>query len=126
MPTIFGPISLGEFIDKLNSFGVEFDHHDVICAYSNAAPYRFTSYRGWYEHLALTRSEKHRMTLATFRNLAKGQVGIRHEGYKGGHYLMTLKTPVWLSEWGENSGYGVTDVVLMGHQIGILSEHFDL
>lgn len=56
------------------------------------------SYRGYYEQLAFEPAYD-----ATVRDSvanARSAVGASYEGYKGGTYVMTVDTPVWLASYG--------------------------
>lgn len=60
------------------------------------------SYRGYYNHLALNPATQSRYLssqalLQRLRTAVNGEVFV---GYKGGDYLMTKDTPVWVADYG--------------------------
>lgn len=58
------------------------------------------SYRGYYSDLALERC-KGKVTVAELTEMLRGVLGKELTGYKGGEYLMTHDTPVWMANEGE-------------------------
>ena len=107
-------LTLGQLIDKLQSFdqyGVVF--HDETQPHE----YLFDSYRGYYSDLAMTYepSKSHQQVndLLFQANLALNNT---YEGYKGGDYVMTADTPLWLANWGETSDIAIVDVCEIGIQ----------
>lgn len=74
-------------------------------------PTDFDSYRGYYEQLALGVSNgAHQHTAGTLFKAAKQCMGKIFTGYKGGDYLMTATTPIWVDNVGDCTGtylYGV-------------------
>ncbi len=65
------------------------------------------SYRGFYEDAALATVQ---LTLPArrFRERLKDQVGTPLYGYKGGEYVVSKDTLVWVSDYGVTSGIAVT------------------
>jgi hypothetical protein len=74
-------------------------------------PTDFDSYRGYYEQLALGVSNgAHQHTAGTLFKAAKQCMGKIFTGYKGGDFLMTATTPIWVDNVGDCTGtflYGV-------------------
>lgn len=73
-------------------------------------PGRVDSYRGFYDNLAI-QPDPRRQTVAGLRGVLCAAVGEVFTGYKGGGYVMTEETPLWVSPWGEASGLRVCGVV---------------
>lgn len=58
------------------------------------------SYRGYYEDLAFEPAGE-RMKVCDLIAICRSAIGKTFEGWKGGHYEMDEKTPVWIAERGE-------------------------
>lgn len=72
-------------------------------------PCRFSSYRGFYEDLAVVpcghgphghNPETRIDTVHTFRKALEDCVDSVFRGYKGGDFLMTRETPLWVAPYG--------------------------
>jgi hypothetical protein len=64
------------------------------------------SYRGYYSDLALERSDE----VNSVRDLLSKLLNVQDQeltGYKGGEFLMTDDTPLWISEYGNSSGIAI-------------------
>lgn len=85
--------------------------HAVRIEIGGRFPGEFASYRGYYDHLALGTGDEPQ-TVAQLLAAAGGAKGKTFTGYKGGDYVMDGDTPVWFSEWGDNSGIGIVGVNL--------------
>jgi hypothetical protein len=102
-------ITLGELIAKLEQqdadapLAVEFYGNHFACA-------DLGSYRGYYSDLAIEPDGNLTGTVADALTKLRGAVGKTFHGYKGGDYTMSNRTIVWVSNYGDNSGIGVTGV----------------
>lgn len=70
-----------------------------------------TSYRGYYDQLALViqrPATKYTPAAEIVKELEKTKTFT--VGFKGGIYIMTDDTPVWVSDWGDISGLAVVGV----------------
>lgn len=67
------------------------------------------SYRGYYEQLAIEPGEE--ATAGELADALSNAIGEEFQGYKGGDYTMSRNTPVWVSGYGDASGFAVTGVV---------------
>jgi hypothetical protein len=73
-------------------------------------PYDLTSYRGYYDHLALCytglgeRAKPFPHVGALVARLKVAMAGEVFEGWKGGDYAMGPETPVWVANPGDASG----------------------
>ena len=107
-----GQVTLGELLAHLESAEpeviVEFD--------SGKSPGEFMSYRGYYRFIAITCSDLPK-TAGAFANAVKAAIGKTYTGYKGGDFLMTKHTPVWVSEYGSSSGIGIVGIEKQGPKI---------
>lgn len=85
-----GQLTLGELIDwlKSNKGQIEFGFG------------RPMSYRGSYDELAFEPVEN--TTGSAMLHHAESAVDVRFEGYKGGEFMMTRDTPVWIAPYGES------------------------
>jgi hypothetical protein len=59
-------------------------------------PARLCSYRGYYEQLAIVAEDGHRTVAELLAEVNEALAGKRFDGYKGGSYRMTEKTPIWV------------------------------
>ena len=75
-------------------------------------PGDFHSYRGYYRFISLETSPVE-ITVSAFLKVVTDAIGSVFEGYKGGDFLMTQNTPVWVSGWGFCSGNGIVGVDLV-------------
>ena len=116
MSTWTGGLSLGELRDIL--LGLPGDAELTIDGRGLGA---VGSYRGFYDHVALSTGAE----VGTVRDAVKAvsrAIGATFYGYKGGEYLMTEETPVWVSEYGEASERYVTGVMaLPGGQFAVVT-----
>lgn len=100
-------MTLGELIDTLKSFPK--DYLVFIKPYDQI-PHGFISYRGYYDQLALDYDLEGQCTVEDLLKAAKKVVGKELMGYKGGNFLMTKNTPVWISYYGHVSNMLLTKV----------------
>jgi len=92
-------INLGQLIDLLNqrpqNQGVSFD-------FCGTVPDSVDSYRGYYDQLAVGWCHGGKpQTVAGLLAILEGAVGTTYEGWKGGEYVMSRRTPLWVSNPGE-------------------------
>jgi hypothetical protein len=110
-------INLGELIDLLKhrdpTQSVRFD-------FCGQAPRGISSYRGYYDHLAIEWGEyaeeqvdgkwQPKMTVAKFLEMLRGALGEKFCGWKGGYYEMSRHTPLWVANPGECDSTAVTGI----------------
>ena len=98
-------LNLGEIIKLLESYPVQDDacRFDFGGLVPDLAP---DSYRGYYDQLAMgfeASKDYPSPTVADVLKSFKSAVDKEFTGYKGGEFIMTEKTPVWVSNYGECS-----------------------
>lgn len=100
-------MTLGELINSLKSFPKDYlvfiKPYDLI-------PIEFDSYRGYYDQLALNYEVSGVCTVEKLLKLAKQSVKKTFIGYKGGEFIMTKNTPVWISNYGNTSNMLLTKI----------------
>lgn len=110
MPNFEELLTLGELIDGLQKV-VDADKSDnMVITTGGTYVSGFSSYRGYYEELAIVPSGDYgslSLTVAGFLAEAKKVDGSRLGGWKGGQYLMTRENGLWLAHTGECPGIGV-------------------
>jgi hypothetical protein len=117
-------LNLGEFITRLESISRENEDNQNMPVVINMAGVYATmwrSYRGDYSQLALSfgTEEANDSRLAYFIDRSKLCLNSCLEGYKGGSYNMTGKTLLWVSKWGESSGYAIVGVKVIAGNVVI-------
>lgn len=113
-------LSLGEIILKIEpliakqeelkqKYGEE---ARVVYDFEYLYPTHIDSWRGSYAELALNfESGGEAMGVSEFLKMLKAAVGKTFTGYKGGDYIMTKNTPVWVANYGNAGSTAVIDVV---------------
>ncbi len=132
MPTLHGPLSLGELIQALKEIAQRpaptyvRSGRGVYIDWNCMVPRGFSSYRGSYDHLAICFETEHAgPSLADFLRDLEGQVGAIHEGWKGGQYTMREDTPVWVANPGTSNGWGVSAVWDEGYAAVLKTKNFE-
>lgn len=115
-PADTGQFSIIELSDALAQAPVRFP---VVLLFEDGRtcpPGELMSYRGYYDHLAITAGTE-RVSATVFRQFLVKTIGKKMFGYKGGEYEMTRHTPVWVSEHGSVSGKTITSVTIAAKQV---------
>lgn len=105
--TSYGTASIGDTIRALRIHNpllpVEFD----FCRLVPSGPVK--SYRGYYDHVAIgwVGGGLELPTVANVLSTLESAIGRHHMGYKGGVYLCTSDTPLWIAQWGECTDTGI-------------------
>lgn len=106
------PMTLGALIDALEAMppeeGIEFD-------FGYMRPTTLDSWRGVYAYLALGYEGAGAITVADLLTNCCEAVGAYFDGWKGGSFLMSRETPIYVDNPGEYSG---TMVVGVGRRYG--------
>lgn len=136
MPSEYGPWTLGELIDGLEEtyrvplpeyFADKTDkERNIYIDWCDLRPGGFHSYRGYYDHLAFDFSLGGQpKTVKKFLEECREADGDHFTGYKGGDFRMDRKTPVWVSQHGDNSHWGVAGIENDGYTVRIATKKFD-
>lgn len=103
-------LTLGEIIDKLEALpptlSIRFNFCDFL-------PTTFDSWRYNFSELALGYKQGNLLesTVSKLLDLAKEAVDTSFQGYKGGDYIMTAQTSVWVANYGLSGGNtGILDI----------------
>lgn len=102
-------LTLGELISKLEK--VEKDSVTVRFDFEYIRPSGIDSWRGSYEELALSFDLEGSITVKELLVILKDAVGKTFTGYKGGEFLMSKHTPIWVANYGNSGSTGVVDVI---------------
>lgn len=95
--------SLGRLIDELKSIRAT-DECSVVFDFGNYQPTDFDSWRGSYDELCLRYDDHGANNVSALDALiqnAETAVDSSFYGYKGGNYIMTRETPVWIANHGD-------------------------
>lgn len=91
---------LGQFIAELRDQQLD---KQVRIAPFDLVPVAFSSYRGYYEDLALSYQVDGDMSAAELLALCREALGKTFQGWKGGNYKMYEYTRLWISNRGRVS-----------------------
>lgn len=118
-------MTLGEIVDALE--GIHPDR-EVIFDFGDFRPTRINSYRGYYSDLALAFSDAQDREAAyavELREMLRGAVGRSFVGYKGGNYVMSRDTNVWVANWSQCTDVAVVRVDVQRHRVILRTAMFD-
>jgi hypothetical protein len=132
-PNEIEQLTLGELIDKVAGASPtqpDGDDKRVYFDFCNFYPHDIDSWRGSYEQLALGYRDwyegpTHPQTVRDFLAMLNKAVGEVFVGYKGGEYLMTRDTPVWVARHGEVGSTVVSGAIDTGHALIIQTSYLD-
>lgn len=104
--------TLGDLIDELEKYPKDWE---VLIEPFHLVPLYFCSYRGYYHDLCLkysTREESlgKEITVGKLLDKCNEANGKEFYGYKGGEFLMTRKTPIWVSDSDYSTGMAIAKV----------------
>ena len=119
-------LNLGELIKRLEELDegtkVRFDFADLV-------PSRdFRSYRGYYEDIALGYSGARYGSITAAELLAyyNSLIGEKYYGYKGGEYVATEKTGVWVANsYRDCTGTVIRNVRDLGYGYAIIETQYE-
>lgn len=103
-----GLMTLGELIDRLENVS---DKDKGVITSGGTYAAGFSSYRGYYEELAIVPSIDNWQNVTEFLQHAKDAVGKTFTGWKGGEYLMDRDNPLWLAAPGHCPGIGLKKII---------------
>lgn len=116
-------ISLGGFIDLLAQRPAD---HFITYDFAGLVPTSFASYRGYYDQLALGwGADCARPTVGQLLKLCGDTVGETFEGWKGGDYRMTLRTPLWVANPGNTGSTAIVGLHPQEYWTYIATEFHD-
>jgi hypothetical protein len=93
---------------------------EVRFDFCSCVPVNFDSYRGVYSDLALSWQSEYQKVYqkVTVSELIKGAVeclGKRFTGYKGGEYVMSGETTLWVANRGEAGRTAIVGIIEQGY-----------
>jgi hypothetical protein len=110
-------LTLGEIIAKCEAIKAKgYKLHDgsdprVYFDFAHLRPTALASWRGSYDELALGFEEDgESRTLGEFIEMLKCADGETYTGYKGGEFVMSRHTPVWVANYGNSGDTAIVDV----------------
>jgi len=84
----------------------------------------FTSYRGYYEDLAITPSDAP-ITVGELLTKATEAHGKEFTGYKGGDFLMGDSTPLWIAPYGAPGNTAIVDAKVSDGKFVLITKQTD-
>lgn len=118
-------ITIGELIDLLSSRPQD---HSIAFDFCGLEPDGFTSYRGYYYELAICYKKGSfptTNTVGSFLGELRATVGKTFEGYKGGDFVMTRETPLWVANYSETGYTAVVGLAKCGFMTIIATRYND-
>ena len=115
-----GQFTLGELIEALGKCE---DDDDVCFEFGHFSVGKVDSYRGDYSQLAIDVDTTSTINVKHFLGRLKEILGTTLEGYKGGDYMMTDSTPIWVASWGETSDTFVVGLRRETYGVAYLETH---
>lgn len=120
-----GQRTIGELIVQLEN--IKNQEANIIYDFCNLQPTEPDSYRGFYDQLAFGwRAYDYQKPDAKVKDMLawlKEAVGKTYTGYKGGEYVMSEDTMVWVDNTGKASSTGIANIIDMGHTAMIITTH---
>jgi|GEM_PF-1653084 len=123
-------LTLGQMIEKLKPIVEKQKDREeeakVRYDFEYLFPTTIDSWRGSYNELALNfEMDGKELTVTEFYNLLTASVGKVFEGYKGGDFKMSERTPVWVANYGRSGSTAVIDIIDDGYQVLIMTGYRD-
>lgn len=114
-------LTLGELILKCEAIQdtgqiVVFDKDNL------GRPGAYLSWRGIYSELAITPQLEGSIKFGDFLEMSRASVGTTFEGYKGGEFVMSRHTPVWVAEYGWSGNTQIVDVKAEPDRVVLMTE----
>lgn len=130
-------LTLGEMILKLEPIVEKQkdrkvgEEAEVIYDFEYLFPTRLDSWRGSYSELALnfvdrgrgSLSDERPMKVSDFLKMLKEAIGKEFTGYKGGEFIMSKFTPVWVANYGNSGNTAVVEIVDNGYQVILMTAY---
>lgn len=102
-----GQMTLGALIKALEPIDLE---QSIEFCFGGLSPGQFMSWRGAYEELGLDYTDSPVKT-GDFLALCKEALGKEFHGYKGGDFVMTEDSPIWVSKYGVSGHAALVGVI---------------
>lgn len=124
-------LTLGEIILKVEAILAKGRENvpEVVYDFEYLFPTTIDSYRGYYSELALNfttyDNQAKPLSALEFYMLLKGAVGKTYTGYKGGAFIMSKNTPVWVANYGNAGSTAVIDVIDNEYQVILITARRD-
>lgn len=119
-------ITLGELLLKLEAIPESPDKVDrkVVFEFEGIFPTNFDSWRGIYREIALGFSTEYSegITHSEFIEEVKQSIGKEFTGYKGGEFLMSKHTPVWVANYGTSYHNAIVDITFDEYEVKIITK----
>lgn len=127
-------LTLGELLNLLKDIPTEWGKDkrpvDISFDFGTAYPTGFSSWRGSYEEIAVEYAlsgydgEQFAHTdLKDFVKMIEDSIGKEFDGWKGGEFVMTENTPVWVANSGNVGNTAVVGIVNENYTVIILTEY---
>lgn len=114
-------MTLGEIIQILSRKDPD---KTVTFDFVHFRPAGIHSYRGYYDQLAIGYGHDD-ITVSGLLDLCRSAVGKTFQGYKGGDYVMSGDTPVWVANHNESGGTGIVDIQDDGWRVLLVTSAVD-
>ena len=126
-------LSLGEIISKIEECGLLSSNGDdklIYFDFGSAVPTTLDSWRGSYDELALgyrlvgydnNTNENETPKAKDILKELKNAIDKQYTGWKGGNYIMSERTPVWVDNDGNANNTAIVDILDEGWRIIILT-----
>ena len=121
-------ISLGELIQEIKKAGTTQEEgiDKTICFdFGYFYPNGLSSWRGSYSKLAIEYEYQSGVNVSAkdFLEKLESALGKTFEGHKGGEYVMTESTPVWVANYGQSGHTGVIGIHDNSYELIILTAY---
>jgi hypothetical protein len=115
-------MKLGELIAALERKNQDME---VRFEFARMFPTTIKSWRGDYSQLAIGYADtaKEEVTVGDLLKKLKEADGKTYDGYKGGNYLMSANTFVWVDNWGKFTETGILDINEFDGEVFIRTGH---
>lgn len=115
-------LTIGEIISKVKAISDKEGELHVQYDFADLYPTDIDSWRGSYDELALNHSSGgDKLTGSEFVRMLGLCIGKTFTGYKGGEYVMSEDTPVWVANYGDVGSTAVVDVVETHYSILLIT-----
>lgn len=126
-------LTVGELVAKLEPIVAKqpeiikkYDHEaSVKFDFEYIKPTYYDSWRGVYAELALGFSiEGDDVSVTKFLEMTKAVIGKEFTGYKGGEFVMSKNTPIWVANYGNSGQTGLVDVIDEEYSVILVTKYF--